>query len=126
MVTNADVSPDKRAVRTAVVRGITQIFAQKRFLSFIALFETSLWASGGSEGACMVRGSNLFRSSFEPNPEVEESLIALNAHNPGGARLPRRKVLSLEILDESLFDFVRLVELRGHFLNLREGAVPLQ
>jgi hypothetical protein len=43
-----------------------------------------------------------------------------------GATYPNRKVLSLEIFNEPLFDFMRLVEFRGRFLNVGFGAVALQ
>jgi hypothetical protein len=53
----------------------------------------------------------------------------LQTQRPHQARevpnLPRRKVLSLEILNEPLFDFMRLVEFRGGFLNVGNRSVPL-
>jgi hypothetical protein len=43
----------------------------------------------------------------------------------GGAEQPSCKILSLKILNEPLFDFMRLVEFRGRFLNVGIGAVLL-
>jgi hypothetical protein len=68
-------------------------------------------------------GSSVYSLS-RPDQRIAKAQRSNQAPRSGPSSLPSRKVLSLEVLNEPLFDFMRLVEFRGRFLNVGNRAVP--